>query len=52
MSGLETLWLVQDWLPRVFILDLLLFQLVADHPLAMRWWVGRQSPGRLEHDAI
>lgn len=47
MDGTEILWLVQDWLPRLFILDVLLFHLVADHPLAMRWWIGRKSSERL-----
>jgi hypothetical protein len=50
MEAIEALWFVQDWLPRLFVLDVLLFHLVADHPLAMRWWVGRRSPGPLGHD--
>ena len=36
--SIELLWLVFDWLPRVFLLDVLVFHLVADHPLALRWW--------------
>jgi hypothetical protein len=32
---------VYQWLPAVFAVDLLLFHLVADHPLAARWWWGR-----------
>jgi hypothetical protein len=40
MSALETLWLIFDWLPRVFALDLLAFHLLADHPLAVRQWIG------------
>ena len=45
MSGLDALWAVAEWLPAVFALDLLLFHLVGDHPLAARWWWGR--PGSL-----
>jgi hypothetical protein len=39
--GLELLRDVYTWLPVLFALDLLLFQLTADHPLALRWWRGR-----------
>jgi hypothetical protein len=38
MTATELLWLVFEWLPRVFVLDVLVFHLVADHPLAARWW--------------
>jgi len=38
MTGLELLRTVYQWLPALFALDLLLFHLVADHPLAARWW--------------
>lgn len=38
------MWFVYDWLPRVFILDVLLFHLVADDPLAARCW--RRPPWR------
>ena len=41
MSGIELLSDVYAWLPLVFALDLLLFQFVADDPLAARWWWGR-----------
>jgi hypothetical protein len=40
----EVLWLVYEWLPRVFVLDVLLFHFVADHPLAARCWTWR-PPG-------
>jgi hypothetical protein len=38
VSEIELLWLVSEWLPRVFPLDVLVFHLVADHPLAARCW--------------
>jgi hypothetical protein len=41
MTSLELLRTVYLWLPALFALDLLLFHLVADHPLAARWWWGR-----------
>ena len=40
----DVLWLVYEWLPRVFVLDVLVFHLVADHPLAARCWTWR-APG-------
>ena len=43
MSGVELLLDVYAWLPLVFALDLLLFQLVADDPLAVRSWWGRRK---------
>ena len=43
MDGNELLWFVFEWLPRIFILDVILFHLVADHPLAARWWVRRST---------
>jgi hypothetical protein len=43
VDGNELLWLVFEWLPRIFLLDVLLFHLVADHPLAARWWYRRPS---------
>jgi hypothetical protein len=43
MSGIELLRDVYEWLPVFFALDLLLFQLVADDPLAVRWWWGRRK---------
>lgn len=42
MSGHELLRSVFVWLPAMFALDLVLFHLAADHPLATRWWWGRQ----------
>jgi hypothetical protein len=36
--GGELLQTVYHWLPVMFALDLALFQLVADDPLAVRWW--------------
>lgn len=44
MASIELLRAVYQWLPVLFALDLLLFHLVADHPLAARWWWKR--PGR------
>jgi len=44
MTATELLWLVFEWLPRVFVLDVLVFHLVADHPLAARWWWRRSRP--------
>ena len=41
MSGIDLLRDVYEWLPLLFALDLLLCQLVADDPLAARWWWGR-----------
>jgi hypothetical protein len=43
VSALETLQVVYEWLPRVFVLDVLAFHLLADHPLAARRWLGRKS---------
>ena len=43
MSGVELLRDVYDWLPVLFALDLVLFNLVGDHPLAARWWWGRSE---------
>jgi hypothetical protein len=37
-SGTELLWLVFDWLPVVFAVDLVAFHFTGDHPLALRWW--------------
>jgi hypothetical protein len=42
MSGLELLNEIYVWLPLMFACDLLLFQLVADDPLAARWWWRRR----------
>jgi hypothetical protein len=47
MTATELLWLVFEWLPRVFVLDVLVFHLVADHPLAARTWWPRAVPGRV-----
>jgi hypothetical protein len=44
VTSLELLREVYRWLPAFFALDLILFHVVADHPLAVRWW-GRR-PGR------
>jgi hypothetical protein len=44
MASVELLRMVQQWLPVLFALDLLLFHLVADHPLATNWWW--RQPGR------
>ena len=41
MNGLELLKLVFAWLPVLFALDLALFHVVGDQPLALRWWFGR-----------
>ncbi|HEX4746341.1 MAG TPA: hypothetical protein VFU99_05600 [Gaiellaceae bacterium] len=41
MQGTELLWEVYAWLPLVFALDLAVFHLTGDHPLALRWWVRR-----------
>jgi hypothetical protein len=38
VSGVELLRDVYVWLPLLFALDLALFQLAADDPLALRWW--------------
>lgn len=46
MSALELMRAVYEWLPIVFALDLVLFHFVADHPLALRWWWGRQDAPR------
>jgi hypothetical protein len=46
VEGIEVLWLVYEWLPRVFVLDVLLFHFVADHPLAMRCWTWRPPGAR------
>ena len=44
MAGIELLRDVYELLPVLFAVDLVLFQLVADHPLAARWWWGRPEP--------
>jgi hypothetical protein len=44
MANIELLRMVYQWLPVLFALDLLLFHLIADHPLATQWWWKR--PGR------
>jgi hypothetical protein len=44
MANIELLRMVYQWLPVLFALDLLLFHLTADHPLALHWW--RKRPGR------
>lgn len=41
MTSVELLGAAFEWLPVLFALDLVLFHLVADHPLALRWWWGR-----------
>jgi hypothetical protein len=38
MTSAELLHEAYEWLPVLFALDLVLFHLVADHPLAVRWW--------------
>jgi hypothetical protein len=43
VSALELLRAVYHWLPIVFALDLVLFHVVADHPLALRWWWRRED---------
>ena len=43
MSTLELLRSVYHWLPIVFAADLVLFHVVADHPLALRRWWGREE---------
>jgi hypothetical protein len=43
MDGLELLKLVFAWLPVLFALDLALFHVLGDHPLALRWWFGRDT---------
>lgn len=45
MTSVELLEAAYEWLPVLFALDLLLFHLVADHPLAVRWWWGRSERG-------
>jgi hypothetical protein len=47
VNDLELLRFVFELLPVLFALDLVLFHLIADHPLALRWWWGRQSRGLL-----
>jgi len=42
MTGNELVLFAFEWLPRLFLLDLLLFHLLADHPLAIRCWIGRE----------
>ena len=43
MSGIQLLRDVYEWLPVLFAIDLLLFQLADDDPLAARWWWGRKG---------
>jgi hypothetical protein len=43
--GVELLRTVFDWLPVLFALDLLVFHVVADDPLAARSWLGRPRRG-------
>jgi len=39
MMSRELLWPVYEWLPIAFAVDLVVFHLTADHPLALRsWW--------------
>lgn len=49
MTSVELLHEAYEWLPVLFALDLLLFHLVADHPLAVRWWWGRSEGVRTTH---
>lgn len=47
VSETDLLWLIYEWLPRVFLLDVLVFHLVAEHPFAARCWQpGRSLAGR------
>jgi len=39
---MELLEMVYAWLPVLFALDLVAFHLTGDHPLAVRWWWGRE----------
>jgi hypothetical protein len=43
VNSLELLRAVYEWLPVLFAVDLVVFHLVADHPLALRWWWGRSE---------
>jgi hypothetical protein len=46
---MELLEMVYAWLPALFALDVLVFHLTGDHPLAARWWWGRERrPPSLE----
>jgi hypothetical protein len=38
VSGLDLLQTVYAWLPALFAVDLLVFHLMGDHPLAAAWW--------------
>jgi hypothetical protein len=46
MSSVELLRTVYEWLPRLFVLDVLAFHLLADHPIAARTWLPRRLPLR------
>jgi hypothetical protein len=48
MTSVELLHAAYEWLPAMFALDLLLFHLVADHPLALRWWWRRSERTKTE----
>ena len=47
MNALELLRTVYTWLPVLFAVDLAVFHLVGDHPLALRWWWGRHRTSPL-----
>lgn len=51
MGGIDLLWFVYDWLPRLFILDVLVFHLVADHPLAARCFSWRPLRTRSRYES-
>jgi hypothetical protein len=42
VTGTEILEVVYQWLPTAFALDLLVFHLTGEHPLALTWWWRRQ----------
>jgi hypothetical protein len=52
VNGLDLLRDVYMWLPLLFVLDCVLFQLVADHPLAARWWWRRSGRARSALDLV
>ena len=44
--GIELLNAVYQWLPMFCAVDLVLFHLIGDHPLAAHWWWRRTRPIR------
>ena len=48
--GVELLRAIFEWLPLVFVLDLIAFHATGDHPLALRWWWRRAEDGARRHE--